>query len=138
MSTVYVVTHGDYSGYEIIAVYDDETKAKRIASFFEGRVEEYQLNDPDPTQYPEGHTPFRVTIYDSGEGTIEPRTVIWSLHETPEYIAKDWFPILTWGGKRPHGPRWEVDVWAKDRDHAKKIGCDKIAQAMAEKAGITD
>lgn len=145
--TIYVVTKGAYSDYHIIGVYDDEGMAERIAALHNDArhpqysttdVEEWTLNDPSTNEYPDDYLPYCVTIYDSGRGTIERESLpINERRLTAQYVEQDSTGrTLAALMGRDQSNYWCVYVWARDEDHAKKIGCDKIAQAMAEKAGI--
>ena len=64
--SVYIVTCGSYSGYHIVAVYDNKKDAKMLAESYMGTVERYKLNPELPQMAKDGYKIFNVEMSESG------------------------------------------------------------------------
>ena len=130
---VYVVTSGEYSEYHIVGV----TLDKQVAETFvnekigtrgkygsECYLEEYETDDFQMVK--EGCKPYRACFYGNENGDR------WSWADECEWRYQNVGLVEADG----HG-NYEVIVFAKDEDHALKIGAEKVAEYKARKEGIT-
>ncbi len=137
--TVYVVTRGDYSSYEICGVTLDKNRAEKMVKLYadhngDARIEEYETDAEDsdvldnlvPVYYVHigrtGEVMINICEYTDGRKPYKP---FFKLYNYFYYYSKDQTPkeyfvaILT----------------AKDKEHALKIAFDERAKQMAEKYG---
>lgn len=126
MTTVWIVTQGDYSDYHIIGVFSTEENAKLIVSKikcsdFESvpNIEPFEL-DPAVDSIRAGLTLYKVRM-DLQGNLIEPVT-----ETTRDIIPSD----FTWceGGS--------FNIYASDLAHATKIAAEKLTEYLARKAGM--
>lgn len=120
MTTVYVVTEGDYSSYRIIGVYDTEELANLRARLHGTNVEEYELNSyADWLQ--KGWRAWFVSFSLGGiMGDFK--------------LQDDFVQTKPTYRKRPECVY--MNVVASDESHARKIAQDKFAQWKATHAGV--
>ena len=126
MTSIYVLTEGDYSDYHIVGVYSTKELAKEAQSLYEySQIEEYDLDNIP--EHPPGMSAWFVRIENGKlddiythqvgpfDGTI-PREDEYKYHngETGYFVY----------------------CWAVDEDHAEKIALDKYYQNQATKFGI--
>ena len=126
MTSIYVLTEGDYSDYHIIGVYSTKELAEEAQSLNQYSViEEYNLDNIP--EHPPGMKAWYVGISngkldDLCTGQISPfeQTV-------PREFEYEY----------PNGRiSYSVYCWAVDKDHAEKIALNKYYQHQATKAGI--
>jgi hypothetical protein len=130
MTTIYIVTSGDYSSYGINGVYSTYERAMDHVNamdreFYRPQVEPYELDSPFNPET----AMWMVTISDRGEGKSEANF--------QESIPPDYRINAAWREqiRRIFGEEeslWRVYVRAPDKDHALKIGQDLIAAFRAE------
>ena len=126
MTSIYVLTEGDYSDYHIVGVYSTKELAKEAQSLYEySQIEEYNM-DHIP-EHPPGMTAWYVSISDGKldditTSQVSPFEVIVPSEKEYNY------------GEGKTG--YFVYCWAVDADHAEKIALDKYYQNQATKFGI--
>lgn len=126
---VWIVTRGSYSDYKIEAVFDTEEQAREFDSLREGRViETWTLNAPN-----NGHllqSGFEVYAYrmNSREG--------WQWHISDQGW-EDWDIARRSPEVSEDGEYADIHVLGEDRDHARKIAQDLIAESNARREGLT-
>ena len=128
--TIYVVTTGTYSDYQIDAMFTNEYAAKQVVDMYnnaghhiEARLEVYETDVVrvgllyTVSLYPAG----RFHTYMGAEGDMTIGEVV------PSGANRERFP-----GAVTH----TVVVDARDKQHAEKIAADLFAQYKAREAGI--
>lgn len=139
---VYIVTEGCYSDYHIEAVFDSYGKAvayvEAVASKYRG-YSDYQIEtyDTESIQVAEERRWFKVhmegdewTVAEVEEPAQGDRTDVF----TANFWKKDSTRVIN--GDTFHISEYNIDVEAKDKEHALKIARDKFARLKANKAGI--
>lgn len=156
MTTVYVITDGDYSGYHIVRVYLDKEKAEHFIELHKDRhgwkeghrIEEWDTSDdldPSQTEIDHGSTDTREGYYvylypltlsrlgwNGPEPVIQSNVRTWKEGELEmEICMQDYargvpYPCI----------RIPFDRARNSMDVAKKIFTDKLAQYKAEQEGI--
>ena len=128
---VYVITKGQYSDYRICGVSTDKDKARLLQKACDGhniwsesRIETYET-DQYVTEIESGLQLY----YCETNGDLN---IVNIDKECLEPLEDEDFNPKTDKNKNYY---W-VYVWAKDKDHARKIAVDKIAEYMAHKEGI--
>lgn len=132
MTTIYVLTEGEYSDYHIVALYSTRElaeEAQKLCPFSD--IEEYELDSLQIPEHPSGYTGWHVSInvdkniiqvsyqYDILQGDFKPQ----------EYYSDN--------SKWPNYPSlFVVNCWARDKEHAEKIALDKFYQFKAQQAGL--
>lgn len=118
--TLYLVSTGDYSDYQVRAIFSDREKAAAWAQDYchqgANDIEEYPL-DPEGFRTPEGLVPFEVHIRIS-DGYVS-------------YVKADEEETST--GTRTVGisdPFLFVSCYARDTEHAIKIAGEKRIAAL--------
>jgi len=120
MTTVYVVTQGEYSSYKILSVFSERSVAQAFIEqpmrfgWGDARIEEYQL-DEFAAQMREGLTLWRVVMDRGGNVKEAEVSDSYYLHSSD----------------RPWGANVELLAWATDEQHAIKIANDRRAQMIA-------
>lgn len=137
MTTVYIVTHGEYSDYWIVGAFSTEEKAQEYIDAFKNNkqrnymygdfneIEEYDLDELDKCTImtKQGNKFYCVYMYRNGDAEVSDKY--------PEPI--DEFELI----KPPKGMyadnRWYIrlTLWAKSPEHAVKIVNEKRAQLIA-------
>lgn len=127
MTTLYLVTTGDYSDYEVRGVFSTPEKAEHAKRLWDGNDIETIVLDALP-EHPEGMYPFYVSIsplkaeaFKTNCESIEGRVYFYPSLE----VACHGYPAIT---KRDS----VVTVWARDEAHAIKIASEKRVQAIQE------
>ena len=122
---VYVITIGEYSDYNICGVAIDETEAEQMREYFSGkyaeaRIEEY---DTDVMKCINKGLTFYCVSLNCKNDLVE--------CEKANYRIKYYYP----GEIRHHKKQdiYYIHLFAKDEEHAIKIGADKLYQAKYEK-----
>lgn len=122
--TVYMVTSGEYSDYDVVAIFEHEADAERYVEARMGeRVEEMTLH----AEFPTIHTVYRATIYKHGGGgrTATPgelRETHWRSDKRPEHRFSE--------------TNWAFEAEGPDRERAVKSVSDRYAKWKAEQAGV--
>lgn len=132
MTTIYVLTEGDYSDYHIVALYSTREFAEKAQKLCpNSNVEEYELDSVKIPEHPPGYTGWNVTI-DVDTNTIYhsyQKDVLGGLFKPQENYCDN--------SKWPSTPSlFVVNCWARDQEHAEKIALDKYYQFKAQQAGI--
>ena len=130
---VYVITKGVYSSYHICAVAIDKNKAEILRKAFsdswdEAEIETYETNQ-FITEIESGLKLYSCSMHKDDDTSIS------TYNSDLEYVCSKDFKVREYK-KGFMAPGYEVYVWAKDEDHARKIAADKIAEYKARKAGI--
>lgn len=132
MTTIYVLTKGEYSDYHIVALYSTRELAEEAQKFCpESNIEEYKLDSVEIPDHPPGYFGWSVTI-DAEENIIRysyQEDVISRPFEPQEHYCDNskWSNIPS---------LFVVNCWARDKEHAEKIALDKYYQFKAQQAGI--
>lgn len=121
MTTVYLVTSGEYSGYGVDAVFDDQAlaaawiEANTSSRYDRYRIEEFPLN-PGSADLAAGRGLWRCVVG-------------WATGDVDD--------VMYWGGgdeEEPQHPLREPVVFtvrAKDREHAQKVAGERVARMKA-------
>lgn len=130
---VYVITKGAYSCYHICAVATDKKKAEILRKAFsnssdKATIETYET-DQFMTEIESGLKLYSCSMRKDND------TFISTYNLDLEYVCPKDFKVREYK-KGFMAPGYEVYVWAKDEDYARKIAADKIAEYKARKAGI--
>ncbi len=129
MTTLYVVTDGEYSGYHIEAVFSDRPSAEAFINLGEGQIEEWEL-DGKKGKVKRVAYMARTCLDQLPENTW---TATETLVASPEdRIAEN--PTL-----EPQMGGQPAYVYAKSfvsEEHAMKIARDFAAQKKAERVGL--
>lgn len=119
--TLYAVSRGEYSNYQVIAIFDDKTLAEKFRDSVSNpnEIEEYELN-PYKTQLRKGFKCFRVVMQKDGSSETE-----------LEYFTDDdnRFDVIQYRGEPEKQLR--ARVWARDEQHAVKIVNEKRTRLIA-------
>lgn len=126
---IYIITKGDYSAYHICTVSTDEKKAETLRKAFsdrwnKARIETYET-DTFLTEIENGFKLYNCAMKENGDMSIT------TVESDLDYIDSASFKV----GKYKKGymaPGYGVYVWAKDKEHARKIAVDKIAEYRAK------
>lgn len=125
MTTIYVVTSGEYSYYRIEGVYSDRDAAELCAAAKDdciggATVEEYEL-DKHVDLLRSGRMPFDVYI-GSRKGQLETIDVdVMRSNYTPSVVMEEKYGRIN----------YFVNVVARDKEHAAKIAMEKVTQYRA-------
>ena len=125
MTTIYVVTAGEYSDYHIVAVFDNEPMATAFLSEYgrDATLEEYEANAGyDPIR--QGRKRYSFHMYRNGDTG----PLLWECFADETYDTE--FHLTPRIG-RLVGYALHCAVWAKDRQHAAKIANERRAQLIA-------
>jgi hypothetical protein len=131
---VYLVTHGTYSEYEVLGVFDDEQLAREFAARRnDSSIETWVLNKPHNGQViKEGHQfflmpmPNRRLDRSRGEQEVNGWLVVDDGLRSTD--------VTTPAVKRDDGR--SIVVFGRDREHALKMVYDAIAEENARGAGV--
>lgn len=128
MTTIYVVTRGSYSDYQIVGVFSTKEKAEAFTEFYPktgynglNDIEEYELNAV--SKYPAGKRAFMARFTVDGEMAIE--------QIAPEYVNET---------VKPYGDNETMctECWAADELSAAKIANERRVQTIAANQWTTD
>lgn len=127
MAKVYICTEGEYSSYQIVAVFTTPELAEAYRAWNGGNdVQEFEL-DHVPTLMREGTHGYHVFMWRDGDSVVylledvEP-------FETTFFLRREW----RWAkGVRHYGHRLVVGTVAKSEEHAVKIANERRAQLIA-------
>lgn len=126
MTTIYIVTSGDYSAYSINAVFDSQEKAQSFVDYHNQYIDTYSQADIDEWElnayYDEisrGLKCFYVFFKDINVGDATVRC---------GSVSDD---VGGWSGKDYKGTRWfHTYLWAKDEAAALKIANERRVQYL--------
>lgn len=126
MSTIYVVTQGDYSDYHICGVYSTEENATRAAELFSRAnqacdVEEYELDIL--SDCPNGMLPYIVLMEQNGNAAAD--------RISAAQVPREWKPF-------GDGLRVCFEMYACSETHAIKIANERRLQLIASGEWTTD
>ena len=123
--TIYVVTRGEYSDYDIEALFSEVENAEQFVKYYnatnrydEARIEEREL-DAISEYSPKGMNFYSVVMDRNGDAD-EPHIQSWM--DTP-YVSHMWHARK--------GEWLHMTVAARDKEHAIKIVNEKRAQLIA-------
>ena len=130
MSKVLIVTKGEYSDYDIVAVFlaDQRKHANACVGLVGGdaRIEEHELN---PAEWMQAERWFRIAVFDDDHISVE-------LDDGTACFAS----LRIRNGEAPRYDKdaegWFVFARARTREKAQKIATDRVAKAKAERDGI--
>lgn len=132
MTTIYVLTEGDYSDYRIVALYSTRELAEEAQKLCpNSNVEEYELDSVEIPEHPPGYTGWNVCI------NVDTNTIYVSYQR--DILQGDFKPQEHYSdnSKWPSHPSlFVVNCWARDKEHAEKIALDKYYQFKAQQAGL--
>lgn len=124
MSEIYVVTKGDYSDYHIKGVFSTKEMANRFLDRLQSSdasMETYLLDELD--SWPDHRKSFYVWFDREGNGD--------AIEEQPRKLDERVIP-------NGNGQHMHTFCWAKDEQHAIKIGNERRAQTIANGDWETD
>lgn len=126
MTSIYVLTEGNYSDYHIIGVYSTKELATEAQSLYEhSQIEEYDLDDIP--EHPPGMKAWFVGINNGELDDLCTQQVSPFEETVPREFEYEYHDGET---------AYSVYCWAVDKDVAEKIALDKYYQHRAIKAGI--
>lgn len=125
MTTIYLVTDGQYSDYRVLSAHSTRELAERAKELAnaDNDIEEYDI-DPELPQTPPGRLPWYVAMNRDGSAEYTRRAEVDGF--TPEVgfssgTHRD--PPGTW--------RMHIECWARDEAHAVKIANEHRAALVA-------
>jgi hypothetical protein len=131
MAACYAITTGEYSDYRVAAVFTTKELAEQelpryTDAYNDSRIEEFPL-DPIVPAAPEG-----MSGYLCCESAVSDE--IFANHCTDVEMAEESRPV----GKveKRDKSKYNVLVWARNKNHAIKIAAEKFAYQRAIDAGI--
>lgn len=116
MNKIYILTDGDYSDYYIIGVYSSEENATIAKKLLGGGIEEYELDE----YVKDKRFPFE--IYFDKDRNIK------SIHISIGHERREYNKFYKMGFKYDE---LRCYVLAEDKEHARKIAGDLLAQYIA-------
>lgn len=139
-TTVYLVTSGSYSGYEVLGAFTNREDAERYANpddDYDGpRVEERRMWEPGA--HPEQWPYIRITAACDYDGNIvlapqersEP-IIGWHDEDGPQRLNTQIYPGNVYGGMSAHmlGPGWTVSASGSDVERVRKVSSEALAYA---------
>ena len=130
MTTCYAISSGEYSDYQVHAIFTTKEKAEAALPLYgrDSEIEDFPLDLVVPEWAPGRHL-YRCFKYSSGDvaaySTDLSELSLWETsmlgHFEPQALDPD---------------RARVYVYAKNKEHAVKIAAEKFAKADAIQAGI--
>ena len=124
---VYVITKGEYSDYSIYGVAIDKAEAEQMREYFSDEYDEANIEEYDTDVMKcinEGQTFYCVSL-DCKNDLVE--------CEEDNNAIKFYQPGEIGHQRYKSQERYYIHLFAKDREHAIKIGADKLYQAKYEK-----
>lgn len=132
MSEVFLVSEGSYSDYRIIAVYDTKEAAEEFASLGEDReIATWELNMP---QGQVGRSGYEMMAYPSKEDKWGRTSLEWKIVDRGHAWWDATVKAVTID--IDNGYR-EIRVLGDDKEHARKLIQDAIAEVRARDEGLT-
>ncbi len=128
MSTIYLVSSGDYSDYSVHAAFSTKDKAEKFIDAFakpnysQFEIEERRL-DPCEAEIKKGLSPYRVFMRKSGNSECSKMDDMYSIPIATEV------ELLT---KTYHGKSsLRIEGWFKSKEHAVKVANEKRTAMIA-------
>jgi hypothetical protein len=119
MSTIYLLTAGEYSDYHIVAAYSTRELAEKAQELCpDSGIEEYELDSKQIPEHPPGHTAWHTLI------NVFTNEILFSY----QCDGINGFEVGESYTERNHTSIYEVNCWARDEEHARKIALDKYYQ----------
>jgi hypothetical protein len=125
VTTIYLVSDGEYSDYSVLGVYSTMEKAEYARKLYAATngIDEIELDHIPP--HPPGELRWVVRILDDGE-------VKGVFQTTPD--EDEYHPVMStrekyWGGEIKPGRVFQL--WARDSAHAIKIATEKRREMLA-------
>jgi hypothetical protein len=123
MTTIYIVTDGDYSDYHICGVYSTKKLAKKAQELhMASSIEEYEIDAMEDC--PAGMLPWSVRMGADGRTHWEGKTGVERERITYFKTQNEWAPY-------GDGQAVCFRMFAKDETHAIKIANERRAQLIA-------
>ena len=122
---VFVVTSGEYSGYQIEAIFTTRFLAEKYLSacgLNDHNIEEWAL-DEWSARLEQGFCHYGVDIWENGDLRCP---------ATKEHSDNDGYSFPWFAKERGEKPFLRMFCWAKDEKHAVKITNEKRIQLIAE------
>lgn len=137
--TIYIVAHGAYSDYRVVAVFDTKEMAEEYRAWHKlDWLEEFPLN-PTLPQMRSGYNLYRVTMWRNGDtraGNGDTHAGAEPVHEPAGSEDKTnlTFQCVSGTCDGTETKTWYLlgDVLARDEQHAVKIANEKRTQLIAE------
>ena len=124
MTTLYLVSQGDYSDYSVLGIYSTPEKAEYAVRLYgdDSRIEQYELDGMPP--HPPGELRWHVQIMANGD-------VVSAFQVAPENEYRPIVPLYQslYGGQQK--PNCIFQIWARDKNHAIKIATEKRREMLA-------
>ncbi len=115
MTTIYAVESGDYSDYNVDALFTHRADAELYQQMHGGEVVE-RILDPDMTEYRAGRKPYWVIMKkDSTVRNVEPTRRVEPDRANHQFVQDEWIFYM----------------WATDEQHAIKIANERRAMLIA-------
>ena len=133
MSICYAISTGEYSDYQVCAIFTTREKAEAAKGPYgvDAQIEEFRL-DPVIPEWQAGRR-----LYHCCKCSVSGQVFVFSsnlsdstFHESLTFNYASYFEPY------PRGKSSQVYVFARDREHAVKIAAEKFAKAEAIQAGI--
>lgn len=125
MSTIYLVTSGEYSDYHVVGACSTEEHADQLINAMngDGYIEPFEI-DAEINLMNSGLHPFTVWMDRDGNVTQHKEEGIssYSLRKSKAKIARSYGP----------GVYYYVSCWARDLEHAVKISNELRIQELAK------
>lgn len=136
MTTVYAVATGEYSDYQIVAVYADEAHAELHVQITDDRypcVEEWELLTDPPRSV---ETTYRdVNVDTQGNITGDSTRTTTDVQNEPSPLRIDDYPTRQYtSGDGFTG--WRIYGSATDVEHLNKAIADRVGKIRAQLAGL--
>ena len=134
MTTIYVVTDGDYSDYGIKGIASTLEKAEELKKLFNAhnKIEEYELDEYDPAiEESKGKTFYFTALAIEDGRVLDIKSTTYRKFENQDIWDK---PTQIWDNRcRFKTPTIINYLFAKDEAHAIKIANEKRIAYKAEK-----
>lgn len=132
MNTIYVITRGSYSDYQICAVASTQERAEQLRKMYSNhyemaRIEEYEVDVPSDKYYNKTPTLYWEVVLKQDGDLI----YIETYYDEPNQ------PVIIQEGRwNWQGSFIVSNIQTDTQEKAKKIAYDKRAQYLAEKFGL--
>lgn len=124
MSAIYLLTAGEYSDYHIVAAYSSRELAEEAQSHYPySDIEEYEVDAMKVPEHPPGYTAWS-TVIDADKTNILWTNEACGLSEHFKVKAE----LIRYEPSYGYSPKFIVNCWARDKEHAEKIALDKFYQ----------
>ena len=133
MSICYAISTGEYSDYQVCAIFLTREKAEAALDAYgvDAKIEEFRL---DPV-IPERSAGRR--LYHCCKRSVSGQVYAFSYNLSDLSFYNSFkLDYASYFEPHPRGESFRVYVFARDREHAVKIAAEKFAKADAIQAGI--